>query len=352
MTDVNVSADTVRAARLHGPGDVRVEPVPRPPSEGGQVRLRMRSVGICGSDLHHFREGSTGDEVNTEPFVLGHEISAEVPSEAAEHLGLPPGTVVAVDPAHPCGACEWCRRGHHNLCPNVQFKGVAEHPGGLAELIAVHPDEIIPVPDDFDADAAALLEPLGVAIHAVDLAPIQPMDTVVVLGAGPIGLLIAQVAHLAGAGTCFVMDPLAYRLDVAERLGADRTAQHHAAIADWTDGRGADVVIEATNAPEGFEHAVDSVRIGGQVVLVGIPEGNEYALTASTARRKGVTIRFCRRMGDVYPRAIKMVASGRVELDPLVTHRFPLDKAPEALALQSRYDEGVIKAVVYQESAE
>lgn len=349
---MSVSSNQMTAALLHGPGDVRVEDIPTPPLGDGQVRLRSRSVGICGSDLHHFREGSTGDEANENPFVLGHELSGEVTAASADRLGLDPGTVVAIDPAHPCGACEWCTRGHHNLCPNVQFKGVAEHPGGLAEYIDVSPEQVVPVPDDVGPDAAALLEPLGVALHAVDLADIELRDTVAVLGAGPIGLLVAQVAQEAGAGTCVVVDPLAYRTGVAERLGADGTARRHDAIADATDGRGADVVIEATNAPEGFEHAVESVRIGGTVVLVGIPAGNAYELTASTARRKGLTVKFCRRMGEVYARALQLVAEDRVALAPLVTHRFSLEETPEALALQSRYDDGVIKAVVHPNVSE
>lgn len=345
-------SDRMRAALLHGARDVRVEDVLVPPLENGQVRLRSRSVGICGSDLHHFREGRTGGEANEDPFVLGHELSGEVTAESADQLGLAPGTVVAIDPADPCGECEWCERGHHNLCPNVRFKGVAEHPGGLAEYINVTPEQVIPVPDEIGPVAAALLEPLGVAIHAVDLAEIDVMDTVAVLGAGPIGLLVAQVAQVAGAGECVVIDPLTYRTEAAEGLGADRTAEHHDAIADWTDGRGADVVIEATNAPEGFEHAVESVRIGGTIVLVGIPEGNEYDLTAAPARRKGVTVKWCRRMGDVYQRAIQLVVNDRVALDPLVTHRFSLEETPKALALQSWYEDGIIKAVVHQNSGE
>jgi len=348
MSDAVHAPDTMRAVRLHGPGDVRMESVPRPAPAGGQVPLRMRSVGLCGSDLHHYREGTTGGEVHTEPFVLGHEMSAEVTAESAERLGLAPGALVAVDPAHPCGTCEWCRRGHHNLCPNVDFKGAVGHPGGLAETIHVHPHQVVPVPDEIGPDAAALLEPLGVAIHAVDLAEIDIMDTVAVLGAGPIGLLIAQVAQAVGAGRCLVVDPLSYRTAAAEQLGANRTALHHETIEDWTDGRGADVVIEATNAPEAFEHAVESVRIGGDIVLVGIPEGNEYGLTAAPARRKGITVKLCRRMGTVYDRAIQLVTAGHVDLDPLVTHRVPLEAAPEALALQARYDDEVIKVVVTQ----
>lgn len=347
MSDSTSSTETMRAARLYGPGDVRVEQIPVPVPQDGQICLRMHSVGICGSDLHHYREGSTGDESTTEPFVLGHELSGEVTEEGADRLGLAPETLVAIDPAHPCGHCERCERGHRNLCPNVEFKGAVGHRGGLTEFIRVHPHQVVPVPAEIDPYEAALLEPLGVAIHAVDLAEIQVMDTVAVLGAGPVGLLVAQVAQAAGAGQCFVVDPLAYRIAVADRLGADRTAQQHEALKAWSDGRGADVVIEATNAPEGFEHAVESARIGGDVVLAGIPEGNAYELTASRARRKGLTIKFSRRMSDVYSRAIQLVETDRVALDPLVTHRFSLDEAPQALALQSRYEDGIIKAVVH-----
>jgi L-iditol 2-dehydrogenase len=342
----------MQAVRLHGPGDVRVESVEAPPpAANGQVRLRMRGVGICGSDLHHYREGSTGGNAPDSPLVLGHEIAAEVPPESADALGLEAGTLVAVDPAHPCGTCEWCGRGHPNLCPHVEFKGVEAHRGGLSEYLMAHPDEIIPVPASFDADTTALLEPLGVAIHALDLAELRPMDTVAVIGAGPIGLLLQQVAQMVGAGACYVVDPLADRTDAAADLGADAVATDRAAIGDWTDGRGVDVVLEATNDPAGIEHAIDAVRIGGRVVPVGIPEGNEHTLTAAPARRKGVTMKWSRRMGHVYPRAIQMVKTGRVAVEPLVTHRFPLAEAPEALALQARYGDGIIKAAVYQEAA-
>lgn len=351
MTSSPPRGARMQAARLHGPGDLRMDEVPVPTPSNAQVRLHMRSVGLCGSDRHLYREGSTGSEPSEEPLVLGHEIAAEVPEESADALGVNPGTIVAVDPAHPCGTCEWCERGHPNLCPNVEFKGAAPHPGALAEYLIAYPAEVIPMPPDVGPDEAALLEPLGVAIHAVDLAEIRPMETVAVLGAGPIGLLLAQVARLAGAGACYVIDPLAYRVEAARSLGTTAAAQRHEDIAEWTDDRGADVVLEATNAPEGFQHAVESVRIGGRVVLVGIPEGDESSVTASQVRRKGLTVKWCRRMGDVYPRALQMVRSGRVEVDPLVSHRFPLAETPEAVALQANYEDGVMKAVVTQESA-
>jgi L-iditol 2-dehydrogenase len=202
------------------------------------------------------------------------------------------------------------------------------------------------VPDSIDPSAAALLEPLGVAIHAVDLAHLRPMDSVAILGAGPIGLLILQVARLAGAGQLFAIDPLPSRTAIAEQLGADRTASTHEAVLEWTDGRGVDLVFEATNSSLAPDQATRAARIGGKVLLVGIPQEETFSFNASVMRRKGLTLKMVRRMKHTYPRAIQMAASGRVQLVPLVTHRFPLEQTPAAFALQSACEDGVLKSVV------
>lgn len=206
----------------------------------------------------------------------------------------------------------------------------------------------MPLPEGFDAGTAALLEPLGVAIHALDLARLRPMESVAVLGAGPIiGLLILQVARWCGAGQLTVIEPLAYRRGLALKLGAD------AAVSSWeeakalTDNRGVDVVLEATTSPLGPQHAAEVVRIGGRLVLVGIPESDEFTLNASLVRRKGLSIKLSRRMGHVYPRAIRMVQSSKVDLTAMMTHRFSLQETPEAFAVQADYRDGVIKSVVY-----
>ncbi|HXX36984.1 MAG TPA: alcohol dehydrogenase catalytic domain-containing protein [bacterium] len=325
---------------------MRIETMPDPVPGDGELLLRVLEVGICGSDLHFYRQDS-GDSIDpASPLVLGHEFSARIADDRGEALGLPPGRLVAVEPARPCGRCEWCLAGDPNLCPYQAFAGNPGTHGGLAEYHAAPADAIIPVPPQFDAATAALLEPLGVAIHCLDLAHLHPMDSVAVIGAGPIGLMAAQVARGAGAGSVFVLDPLRYRLDAARRLEVDGVAEEPDAVQGWTNGRGVDVVLEATDAASGVEAAIQVARIGGRVVLVGIPAGDTVALQTSVARRKALTVKFQRRMGRVFPRAIEMVRAGRVRFSPLITHRFPLDRAAEAFALQSAHRDGAIKTMI------
>jgi len=336
----------MRAAVIHSARDIRVETVARPEPKDGELLVRVRTVGICGSDLHWYREGGIGASVITAPRILGHEFSGEVIDDRGARHGLPPGTLVAVDPARPCGRCEWCLRGDQNLCAEQTFAGGPALPGGLAEYHTAPPEALFPVPAGFDAAAAAMLEPLGVAIHTLDLARLRPMDNVAVVGAGPIGLLLIQVARASGAGRIWAIDPLGYRAEAAKRLGADDANVDYQAIGRWTGGRGADVVLEATNSPAGPEHAVACARVGGRVVLVGIPDGNRFSLTASEARRRALTIKWQNRMGHVYPRAIEMVRAGRIRFDPITTHTFPLDRVPDAFRFQNAYQEGVLKTMI------
>ena len=338
---------TMNAALIHGVRDVRLADVPRPQPGPGELLLAVRAVGLCGSDLHYYLEGGIGSAQVRTPLILGHEFAAEIVDPQAAEYGFTSGQLVAVDPARSCGGCEWCLQGHPNLCPAVRFTGSPpDLQGALAEYVTARPEALFPVPVSFSPSDTALLEPLGVAIHAVDLSHLRPMEGVAVLGAGPIGLLILQVARAAGADPVFAVDPLPYRTVLAERLGADRTAQTHEPILEWTAGRGVDVVFEATNSALAPAQATAVARIGGRVLLAGIPSQEAFSLNASVMRRKGLTLKMVRRMKHTYPRAIGLVAGGRVQLDPLVTHRFPLKRAAEAFALQTSCGDGVIKIVI------
>ena len=338
----------MRAAYIHGIRDIRIGERPIPVPVGDEVLLRVSAVGVCGSDLHYFKEGAIGHARITQPFIAGHEFAGRV-VEDQPALGLKAGQLVAVDPARPCGQCEWCGRGHVNLCPHVVFLGSPPHThGAMTEYIVVAPSQIYPVPEHFTAVQAVMLEPLGVAIHAMDLAGSKKTyETVAIIGCGPIGLCLLQLARKLCKKAIYAIDPIAYRADKALQLGADQSAASYEAIAQWTDGRGVDLVLEATNSPQGFQIAAHAARIGGRVVLVGIPDGDQYTpLSASLLRRKGLDIRMSRRMGHVYDRAIDLVARGIVDVESLVTHRFDLGDTHSAFSFPSDFIDSALKTII------
>jgi len=328
---------SIFAARLHGPRDIRIERLPHPGKPGpDDVLLRVVATGICGSDLHTFADGRIGDTVLQSPLVLGHEFAGVIEQVGANVMELRAGIRVAVDPAHPCHHCDMCLHGHPNLCRRLHFCGLYPDNGSLRELMVVPATTCFPVPDSISDDAAAALEPLGVALHAIDLAKIKPGDRVAILGAGPIGLLLVQVAKLAGASEVLIRDPLAWRVALATRFGA-RPLPVRAEV---------DVAIEAAWGGNAIEQAIELTRPGGRVVLVGIPSEDHCSFQHSTARRKGLTVVFSRRMKHAYPRAIRLVESGKVNVDSLITHRFPLKHTVEAFTLNAAYKDGVVKVIV------
>ena len=312
---------------LHGPRDVRVAPFKLRERRPSEVLIEVAAVGICGSDLHYFKDGGIGGAVVREPFVPGHEFGGLLCDDVPA-LGLARGALVAVDPNIACGHCDWCREGYFNLCPNVEFFGAPPFDGAMTARLWAPTSQIVKLPPALTPLDAVMLEPLGVAMHAVDLAKPRLLERVAVLGAGPIGLLILQALKVAGAGEVYVIEPQAHRREMATRLGAAAVGESSADIAGWSEGKGFSLVVEATNNPLGFRDAVRAARIGGRIVLVGIPDGDAYALPASEARRRGLKIKFSRRMVDAYPRAIELVATGRVDVASIVTHRVELAAAP------------------------
>ena len=349
-------AASMLAARLHGPKDLRVERVPHSGSPGpGQVLLRVLTTGICGSDLHSYLDARLGDTVVTSPLILGHEFSAVVEAVGRESLSgdfqlLEPGTRVAVDPAQPCHSCEPCEHGHPNLCSHLAFCGNYPYGGSFCEWMLMPARSCFPVPKSIDDESAALLEPLGVALHAVDFAKLRVGHSLAILGMGPIGLLCLQLAKLSGADPIFVTDKLPWRLQLAQKWGGlpIRCDQEDAVqrLAKETGGRGVDVAIEVAWAGESVAQAVEMACRGGRVVLVGIPGDDRLALKHSTARRKGLTVVLSRRMKHCYPRAIRLAEQGRVDLCGLISHRFPLARVVEAFQLNTTYRDKVVKVMV------
>ena len=351
------AAPTMRASRLYGIRDLRLEELPRPTPGPGEVLLRVASVGVCGSDVHYYVEGRIGDQVVTTPIVMGHEFSAWVAGLGTGVEGLEIGQLVAVEPAIPCGECESCQHGHPNLCPDVRFCGTPPVDGVFREYTVMPAENCFPLPPGCGPDEGALLEPLGIAIHAVDLAHLKVGQTVAVLGAGPIGLLTAAMTRASGASEIYVTEPLAYRRQFALDYMANHVPVADAAlnpdevdvvaeIRQLTSGRGVDVAFEAAGAPETPDQAAAVTRPGGKVILAGIPSDDTTTFTASTVRRKGLTIKLVRRMKHTYPRAIRLVSGGMVDVEALVTHTFPLERIAEAFDMVAAYADGVLRAII------
>lgn len=322
-------ADRNLTARFHSARDVRLAEEPAPVPAEGESLVRITAVGLCGSDLHWYDEGGIGDARITRPIVGGHEMAGVVSGGPLD------GVRVAVDPAIPCHRCDLCMRGHPNLCRAIAFAGHSTRDGGLQRYLAWPTARLYALPEELSDADGAMLEPLGVAVHAVDLGHIPLGGSVAVIGCGPIGLLLIQVARAAGAARVLAADPLAHRRLAAAERGADEVLDpadeaYADRLAGFTDGQGVDVAFEVAGTDPAIAAAMEAVRPGGRVVLAGIPSTVTSAFPASVARRKGLTIVLVRRMKEVYPRAMALVAAGLVDVRGLVSHRFPLTEVDDA----------------------
>jgi L-iditol 2-dehydrogenase len=328
-------------ARLHAARDIRVNEEARPTNRPGEVLLRVTSVGLCGSDLHWYTDGAIGETRLDRPLVLGHEIGAIIEE------GPRRGTRVAVDPADPCGDCAICRGGHEELCTTMRFAGHGTTDGGLRRFMSWPERHLRPVPDSIGDAEACLLEPLGVALHAIDLGAVVPRMRVAVIGCGPIGLLVIGALRAAGIDDIVATDLLPHRVEAARVAGASQVLQ--ARLAGGGPGARsahqgesastepplaeADVVFECDGGEAAVEAAIRIAAPAGRVVLVGIPADDRTSFTASTARRKGLTLVVSRRMtAPDLDRAIDLAATGRIDLSSLITDCYGIEDAPQAFA--------------------
>jgi L-iditol 2-dehydrogenase len=335
VTDV---PPTMRASVLTRPGSLELaeREVPRPGP--GEVLVAVRSVGVCGSDVHYYQHGRIADFVVTSPLVLGHETSGVI---AAVGDGVDPGRLgarVAIEPGTPCGHCVQCKAGRYNLCPDMRFYATPPFDGSLAEYVISRADLAFDLPDEVSDDAAALLEPLSVGIWATAKAQIGAGSRVLIAGAGPIGLVNAQVARARGATDVTVTDIAADRLEAAQRNGATAVV-----TAGQDPGAGYDAFIDCSGAPAAITAGVTALGPAGRAVLVGMgPDTITLPFGPLQARELTITGTF--RYANTWPTAIALAATGAVQLDALVTGRFGLAEAEQALLSTSQ--PGTIKSVI------
>lgn len=338
-----------------GPKKFEVIDRQEPKPTSGEAKVRVESVGICGSDIHYYLEGRIGDQVIVPPLVLGHEFSGvveEVGSKEDEHLV---GKRVAVEPGFPCWNCEFCIKGHYNVCPNLRFLGGPGCDGALAEYIVVPSWACFPVPECISAPEASMIEPTAVAVHALELANILPGETVLIVGLGSIGLIVLELLLNSPASVVAGVDLLSYRVEVGKKLGAtavfvppdgDKVAHIIQWTRDITNGRGFDVTVDCTNQSDGLIIACSAAKPAGRVVLVGI-SGKDYdSVPVSIARRRELTLKWCRRFLFNFPTAIELIASGKVNLELILTHHFTPEEVGRAFEMVANNLDNIIKASI------
>lgn len=334
--------EMMRASVLRGVGDLVVERRETPRPGAGQVLVRVGSVGVCGSDVHYYRHGRIGEFVVSEPLVLGHEAGGTVvgagPGVAPERLGQR----VALEPGVPCRCCGQCRAGRYHLCPRVRFFATPPVDGAFCEYVVLDADFAHPVPAGLSDDAAALIEPLSVGVWACRKAQVGAGSRLLVTGAGPVGLLVVQVARASGATEIVVSDPAEPRRRAAERFGATAVVDPVAGGAEVL-GEGFDALVECSGSAAAVGAGLRTVAPAGRVVLVGMG-AEEISLPVSVLQTRELVVTGAFRYANTWPVAIALAAAGRVELDALVTGRFGLGAVEEALVAAA--DPHGIKPVV------
>jgi len=336
------------AAVLQAVNDLRLEKRPIPTPKSHEVLVKIRSVGICGSDVHYLVHGRIGDFIVKSPMILGHESSGVVEEVGSSVTNLKKGDRITLEPGVPCRMCRNCKEGRYNLCPDVQFMATPPVDGSLANYI-VHPaDFCYKLPDHVTFDEGAMCEPLSVGIHACNRAGITLGSHVLIMGAGPIGLMCMLAARSAGATTVILVDIKEDRLQVARNLGATATIQATADVSAEINSKGLgpiDVTIECSGAEPAIRRAINATKSGGVVVLVGLGPP-EIKLSLVDAAVREVDIRGIFRYANCYPKALALIASGKVDVKPLITHHFELKDVVKAFEVARDMTGGAIKVAV------
>jgi L-iditol 2-dehydrogenase len=335
----------VKASYLVKAHKFAVEEVPTPEPGPGEVLARVLACGICGSDMHFYEHGRIGDFVVEQPLVLGHEASAEVVECGPGVRALKPGDLVALEPGIPCERCPICLSGRYNLCPHVRFMSAPPDDGFFREYVAIPEEFAHKLPEGLDGEVGATVEPLAVGLHAIGLVGLNPADSVVVLGAGPIGLVCTAAARALGAADITTVDLLPYRLEFAGRMGASRCL--NASDADPAEllRDSADVVLDCVAVDATFEQTFDIVKPGGRVAWVGMA-GETAAVPFQKFQVKELMVTGVFRYANRFPVAVDLLASGRVDTRPLVTHRFAFPQVEEAIRFAVANKAQAIKTLV------
>ena len=339
-----------RQAEMYEVGKIRIADCEMPEAGPGEVLIKVECCGVCGSDVHFFRYGRIGEKIAPVPFVLGHEISGTVIKTGENVTALKIGDRVAVEPGTPCGSCEMCRKGRYNLCENMSFLAAPPTNGALKRYITHSADMCFPLPDNMSFEEGALIEPLAVSMYACQRGDVGVGKTVCILGGGTIGILEVLCCRAMGASKIIVSDLFDAKLQKSLDRGADVVVNAakgnvEEAVMKATNGNGCDVVIEAAGVAATMSQTWKYVRKGGVIVVSGnVTEPVSYDFMA--LMRKEADIRTIWRYKNLYPSLIDAVSSGKINLDGIVTQRFPFDEAEAAFNFSIEHAENIIKVMI------
>jgi len=315
------------------------------------VLLKIHNVGICGSDIHYYKSGKIGDQIIEFPFTIGHEASAIVETVGARVKNVKPGDRVAIEPAVSCGKCDQCLSGRRHTCRNLKFLGCpGELEGCLSEYIVMPEENCYKIHSSMNFVQGALVEPLSIGVYSASFLENAKEKTIGILGSGPIGLSVLLASRLSGVKKIFMTDKIEDRLIAAQRAGADWIGNPDlidiAEEIKRIEPEQLDAVFECCGEQDALNQAIDLLKPGGKLIIVGIPEPNEIFFNINKIRRKEITIQNVRRQNNCVQKAIDLIARGKINADFMATHNFKLKDAPLAFEFVENYRDGVIKAMI------
>lgn len=315
------------------------------------VLLKIEYVGVCGSDVHYYETGRIGSQVVEYPYAVGHECSATVVDVGPAVKTLQKGEPVVVEPAVSCGQCDQCRAGRPHTCQNLKFLGCpGQIDGCLAEYLVMPAECCFPTKNRISLQQGVLCEPFAIGVYAVQQSRIRPGQTAAVFGAGPIGLSCLKAAQAQGVERIYMTEIIPERMEIARNAGSVWVGNPDAenvvrAMAHLEPG-GIDVAFECAGRQETLDQAVDMLKPGGTLMLIGIPRAERISFCPDSIRRKEISMVNVRRQNHCTQKAMDLIAEGKVDLDFMITHTFEFNQSQRAFDLVADYKDGVVKALI------
>jgi L-iditol 2-dehydrogenase len=343
--------EKIKAFVLHSPGDMRLEEIDMPKPGPEEALIHIKSVGVCGSDVHYYRHGRIGSFIVKEPLILGHECAGEVAAIGSDVTNLRVGDRVVIEPGVPCRKCWYCKNGRYTKCPRIRFMATPPDHGALAEYVAWPADFLFRMPDEMSFQEGALVEPFAVGLYAARRSGLYPAASVAILGAGPIGLATLEAVKALGAGHVIMVDVMHNRLALAKEMGATHVIDAKEGdvpekIKKLTNGEGTQFVYETAGTAATFAQTVEIARDGGFVVLIGLPQEKEISMPMVDALVKELNFVTSFRYNNIFEEAITLMANGRVDIKPILTHEFRFDQTIDAFCLTENAKDKAVKVVI------